>query len=58
MGDGAGCGNLGIMYLKGDGVEKNLSKALLFFQKGCQLGSHNNCQRASFLKTLPVANRY
>jgi TPR repeat protein len=46
------------MYLKGDGVEKNLSKALLFFQKGCQLGSHNNCQRASFLKTLPVANKY
>jgi len=33
-----GCFNLGIMYLNGFGVDKNLSKAELYFKKSAEIG--------------------
>ncbi|MDD7600772.1 MAG: tetratricopeptide repeat protein, partial [Campylobacter sp.] len=38
-----GCGNLGTMYAKGEGVEEDLDKAVQLFKKACDGGNMHGC---------------
>ena len=38
-----GCGNLGTMYVKGEGVEEDLDKAVQLFKKACDGGNMHGC---------------
>ena len=41
-----GCYNLGQMYLTGDGVPQDTSKAKIFFQAACKFGYRQGCVKA------------
>ncbi|TQR61419.1 tetratricopeptide repeat protein [Campylobacter troglodytis] len=41
--DGKGCNILGILYLKGQGVGKDLSKTIKLYEKACDLKYANAC---------------
>ncbi|EKE94482.1 sel1 repeat family protein [Helicobacter pylori R055a] len=41
---GRGCNNLGVLYRDGQGVEKNLTKAVQFYSKACKLGFQKTCE--------------
>ncbi len=43
MNNGGGCGNLGVLYQKGEGVEKNLIKAAQLYTKACELKESFGC---------------
>lgn len=40
----AACTNLGVMWLKGEGGEKSIDKALKYFIGGCRLGDKYGCE--------------
>ncbi|GAA8421876.1 hypothetical protein HpDR46_04170 [Helicobacter pylori] len=40
---GGGCGNLGVLYQKGEVVEKNLIKAAQYASKACDLNNGGGC---------------
>ncbi|GAA8404804.1 hypothetical protein HpDR45_08800 [Helicobacter pylori] len=40
---GGGCGNLGVLYQNGQGVEKDLTKAAYFYSKACDLKEGLGC---------------
>ncbi|EGK8009228.1 sel1 repeat family protein, partial [Campylobacter lari] len=50
LNDGLGCDNLGVMYVNGSGVRKDLSKALEYFGKACDLKYDKGCQNYARLK--------
>lgn len=37
------CYNLGLMYMDGRGVKKDINKTLVFFEKACEGGLANAC---------------
>ena len=39
-----GCSKLGVMYAKGNGVEKDFSKAVQLFKKACDDGDLDGCR--------------
>ncbi|OOQ40419.1 Sel1 repeat protein HcpC, partial [Helicobacter pylori] len=41
---GGGCGNLGVLYQKGEVVEKDLTKADQYISKACKLGDQEACE--------------
>jgi hypothetical protein len=49
-----GCYNLGVKYLKGEGVRKDNSRALDLFGKACDLKSENGCNAYAKLKNIGV----
>jgi len=52
-GDATYCGLLGSMYSDGDGVEKDISKAIIYHDKACNLG-----QKLSALSCSMLAEMY
>ncbi|GAA7370258.1 hypothetical protein MM0343_02420 [Helicobacter pylori] len=50
LNNGGGCGNLGVLYQNGQGVEKDLTKAAQFYSKACKLGSQKACEILKELK--------
>ncbi|WRC00715.1 sel1 repeat family protein [Helicobacter pylori] len=42
--DGDGCGALAVLYINGQGVEKNLTKATQYISKACKLGDQEACE--------------
>ncbi|MAA80401.1 MAG: hypothetical protein CL916_14190 [Deltaproteobacteria bacterium] len=42
-GVGEACLDLGVLYVKGSGVEKNVEEGKKFYQKGCELGYQPGC---------------
>lgn len=48
--DNEGCFNLGVIYEKGEGVEKNYQKALDFYDRACDLGNNLGCKNYILLK--------
>ncbi|EMH46258.1 Sel1 repeat protein, partial [Helicobacter pylori HP116Bi] len=39
-----GCGALAVLYINGQGVEKNLTKADQYISKACKLGDQEACE--------------
>ncbi len=39
-----GCGALAVLYINGQGVEKDLTKAAQYVSKACKLGDQNACK--------------
>ncbi|MCQ2906541.1 sel1 repeat family protein [Helicobacter pylori] len=66
LNNGAGCGNLGVLYQKGEVVEKNLIKAAYFYSKACELKESFGCGALAVLyingqgveKNLTKADQY
>ena len=48
-GDMRGCHNLGVMYEKGNGVEKDLGKAVQLFKKACDGGDLDGCRNLAIM---------
>uniref|UniRef100_UPI0002B95E6E tetratricopeptide repeat protein n=1 Tax=Helicobacter pylori TaxID=210 RepID=UPI0002B95E6E len=44
LNNGSGCNNLGVLYINGQGVEKNLTKADQYISKACKLGDQEACE--------------
>ncbi len=44
LNNGGGCGALAVLYINGQGVEKNLTKADQYFSKACKLGNQEACE--------------
>ena len=44
-----GCGKLGVMYEKGNGVEKDLGKAAELFKKACDGGEMLGCRNLGIM---------
>ncbi len=42
--DSRGCGALAVLYINGQGVEKDLTKAAYFYSKACKLGEQLACE--------------
>ena len=42
-GEGIGCLQIGVSYLKGYGVIQNYEKSNSFFKRGCELGNNEAC---------------
>ena len=49
-----GCYNLGLMYADGNGVEKDLSKAVELFKKACNGGNMHGCRGLDVIYKLKV----
>ncbi|MCI7582086.1 tetratricopeptide repeat protein, partial [Campylobacter sp.] len=47
-----GCSNLGTMYAKGSGVEKDFSKAKQLFKKACDGGDMDGCRNLDIIHML------
>ncbi|WQW25291.1 sel1 repeat family protein [Helicobacter pylori] len=47
---GLGCGALAMLYINGQGVEKNLIKADQYISKACKLGNQKACEILKELK--------
>lgn len=45
------CQELGIYYEEGHGVEINLNKAKIYYQKACSHGEEKSCNHADLLET-------
>ena len=50
-GDYYGCFAAAMKYEKGEVLEKDISKAIEYYQKACKLGSNEGCKMAEKLKT-------
>ena len=50
-GDYYGCFATAMKYEKGEVLEKDISKAIEYYQKACKLGSNEGCKMAEKLKT-------
>ena len=48
-GDAAACGRLGFRYEKGNGVQKDVSRAVAFYKQACHGGSAISCGALGFL---------
>ena len=48
-GDARGCGNLGLQYMAGKGVRKNLTKAKMLLEKSCNKNEFNGCAILGFM---------
>ena len=44
-----GCYNLGVMYTNGNGVEKDLGKAVELFKKACDGGDMDGCRNLGIM---------
>ncbi|WRG04459.1 sel1 repeat family protein [Helicobacter pylori] len=63
---GGGCGNLGVLYQNGQGVEKDLTKAAYLYSKACELKESFGCGALAVLyingqgveKNLTKADQY
>ena len=51
-GNMVGCGNLGIMYADGNGVEEDFSKAAKLLKKACDGGDMNGCRGLDIIYKL------
>ncbi len=49
-----GCSNLGSMYLNGDGVRQDKSKALQLFGKACDMKDEDGCKNYAILKNQGI----
>ena len=49
-----GCSNLGSMYLNGDGVRQDKSKALQLFGKACDMKNEGSCKNYAILKNQGI----
>ncbi len=49
-----GCSRLGVLYIEGIGVEKNMGKAKVFFEKGCGLGDAEGCKSLRYVSEMKV----
>ena len=49
-GDYYGCFSVAMKYEKGEVLEKDLSKAIEYYEKACKLGSNEGCKMAEKLK--------
>ena len=47
-----GCNNLGVMYEKGNGVEKNEQKAVQLYKKACDGGEMLGCRNLDIIYKL------
>ena len=47
-----GCGKLGVMYEKGNGVEKDLGKAAQLYKKACDGGEMLGCRNLDIIYKL------
>jgi len=43
LGNAIGCGNIGDMFVKGDGVQVNYKEGYRYNLKGCTLGASEAC---------------
>ena len=50
-GDYYGCFSVAMKYEKGEVLEKDISKAIEYYEKACKLGSNEGCKMAEKLKT-------
>ncbi|GIT97573.1 SEL1-like repeat protein [Sulfurovum sp. TSL1] len=50
-GDYYGCFSAAMKYEKGEVLEKDISKAIEYYEKACKLGSKEGCKMAEKLKT-------
>jgi TPR repeat protein len=50
-GDYYGCFSVAMKYEKGEVLEKDLSKAIEYYEKSCKLGSNEGCKMSEKLKT-------
>jgi len=57
LNDGYSCGNLAGIYYEGLGVQKNLTKAKKFYERGCSLGNKKSCLRLDELHSKFEMNR-
>ncbi|MEA1880658.1 MAG: hypothetical protein U9N11_08440 [Campylobacterota bacterium] len=48
-GDAGGCFNLGLMYVKGEGVKQDSFKAKYLFGKSCDAGLAEGCKNYAIL---------
>lgn len=48
-GDYYGCFSVAMKYEKGEGLEKDISKAVEYYEKACKLGSEEGCKMAKKL---------
>lgn len=44
LNNSVGCGALAVLYINGQGVEKNLTKADQYISKACKLGDQETCE--------------
>ncbi|RVZ94880.1 tetratricopeptide repeat protein [Helicobacter pylori] len=44
LNNGRGCNNLAVLYINGQGVEKDLTKADQYISKACKLGDQEACE--------------
>lgn len=51
--DAVGCFFLGLSYVEGQGVRKNLSTAKQYYGKACDLGNQAGCDSYKLLHNLP-----
>lgn len=49
-GDYYGCFSVAMKYEKGEVLEKDISKAIEYYEKACKLGSEEGCKMAEKLK--------
>ena len=49
-GDYYGCFSVAMKYEKGEVLEKDISKAIEYYEKACKLGSDEGCKMAEKLK--------
>lgn len=49
-GDYYGCFSVAMKYEKGEVLEKDISKAIEYYEKACKLGSNEGCKMAEKLK--------
>ena len=49
MGNATGCQNLGMLYVKGQGVSKSYTKSIELFKRACDLGNGQGCMNIGML---------